>query len=108
MRTHLRQAWADSGVVADLLDAAEVSEAEKREKLTPREVFDLLLYARGEPGERTESQFVRFTHLARKVLRGVSGDTRVGGPQHQLWNRAIAMYGSLRPKVMPSYIRTQC
>ena len=75
MSTHLRQTWADSGVVADLLDAPEVSEAEKREKLTPREVFDLLLYARGEPGEQTESQFVRFTHLARKVLRGVSGDT---------------------------------
>ena len=105
MSTHLKRTWVPSRFVEDHLQAlghdGEAPESEKRPNLTTREVFDALLYARGNEAmpKPTEPQFVTFCSIVRRVLRGVPSDTRLGGPQHVLWNRALAMYGTIRPKV---------
>ena len=99
MTMHLKRTWVDSGIVARAHGPdGEAPDAAKRAKLSPREIFDILLYAKQT--SFGEAQFMVFCRVLRKLVHGVPDDTRLGGPQHKLWNRAVAMHGSRQPKVM--------
>ena len=63
-------------------------------------MFDILVLAQQQ--QQHGAQYVTFCSILRQLLRDVPEDTANGGGQHQLWNRALAMYGKRHPKVMPA------
>ena len=104
MTTSIARTWKDSGVIGRLEKTGEPSERAKLRAVTPRQVFDILHFA----GQTGHTLFVTFCNTIRKVLRGVPTDMRLGGPAHQLWNRAVRLHGNRHGKAMPPSLTGDC
>ena len=113
MSTGLVRTWADSGIVAVALQASSTEqrargsagvgqETQKPLKVTPRHVFDILVFAHEDhPGQ---CQFAVFCSMLRRILHGVPVDLGKGGPCHALWRKALLMYGKRQPKMVPAIV----
>ena len=83
----------DSGIVGRLQKTAEPDESAKIRAMTPRQVFDILLFA----DQTGKPPFVTFRKTIRKILRDVPTDMQRAGPGRTLWYRAKRLYGQVVP-----------
>ena len=104
MTAAMARTWKDSGIIGRLQKTGEPPESAKVRALTPRQMFDILLFA----SQTGQTQFTTFCNIIRKVLRGVPTDVQIAGPAHTLWNRAVRLYGKLHGKVMPPSLTGDC
>ena len=93
MTAAMARTWKDSGIVGRLQKTAEPDESAKIRAMTPRQVFDILLFA----DQTGKPPFVTFCTTIRKILRDVPSDMQRAGPGRTLWYRAKRLYGQVMP-----------